>query len=171
MRIIQNSEVFRKNIRDRICTKLVGGNEKWAHNLEVGIYNFTLQEANKRNTVKQWEDPYFVNLYIEKLRMIFQNMSPELLNKLENKEIKSFEIAFMTHQQLRPKKWESLLNAKMKRDASKYEVFTEAMTDMFLCNVCKSRRTTYRTAQIRSADEPETIFVTCLDCGKRWRSS
>jgi len=45
----------------------------------------------------------------------------------------------------------------------------QASTDMFTCKKCKSKRTTYYEAQIRSADEPATIFITCIDCGKHWK--
>lgn len=164
---------FRKNLRIKLGECM---NEptfsKWGHNLEIGIYNSVLQDATQKKIVKKWENPYFVQLYIDKCRSIYMNIQkPSILAKLKSGEIKPHEIAFMTHQQLDPEKWNALIDAKIKRDISKYETHTESMTDMFKCSKCKSNRTTYRTAQIRSADEPETIFVTCLDCGKKWKSS
>lgn len=39
----------------------------------------------------------------------------------------------------------------------------------FQCIRCKSWRTSYHEKQTRSADEPMTVFVQCLECGKRWR--
>lgn len=44
-----------------------------------------------------------------------------------------------------------------------------ATTDMFRCGKCKQRRTTYHQMQTRSADEPMTTFVCCLECGNRWK--
>ena len=44
-----------------------------------------------------------------------------------------------------------------------------AETDQFLCTKCKERKTTFYTMQIRSADEAETSFITCLNCGYSWR--
>jgi DNA-directed RNA polymerase subunit M/transcription elongation factor TFIIS len=41
----------------------------------------------------------------------------------------------------------------------------------FKCSKCKGTRTTFYALQTRSADEPMTLFVTCLTCGKRWRTS
>ncbi|KAF9164025.1 RNA polymerase II elongation factor [Actinomortierella ambigua] len=46
---------------------------------------------------------------------------------------------------------------------------TEAETDMFRCGKCKSRKCTYFQMQTRSADEPMTTFVTCRNCGNRWK--
>ena len=54
-------------------------------------------------------------------------------------------------------------------DENKYDTQLVARTDMFTCGKCKSKRCTYYTMQTRSADEPETIFITCLDCGKNWK--
>jgi len=45
-----------------------------------------------------------------------------------------------------------------------------AATDEFKCPGCGTRRCTYYQLQTRSADEPMTTFVTCLDCGRKWRN-
>jgi len=47
----------------------------------------------------------------------------------------------------------------------------EAETDAFKCGRCHQRKTRYRQAQTRSADEPMTTFVTCTNCGNRWKFS
>ena len=39
----------------------------------------------------------------------------------------------------------------------------------FTCGRCKGNKTTHYAMQTRSADEPMTVFVSCLTCGKRWR--
>ncbi|GLC36228.1 hypothetical protein PLESTB_001366200 [Pleodorina starrii] len=44
-----------------------------------------------------------------------------------------------------------------------------ATTDMFQCGRCKQRKCTYYQMQTRSADEPMTTFVTCTNCGQRWK--
>ena len=43
------------------------------------------------------------------------------------------------------------------------------MTDAFKCRKCGSRSTSYYEVQTRSADEPMTQFITCLNCGNRWK--
>lgn len=42
-------------------------------------------------------------------------------------------------------------------------------TDQFQCGKCRQRKTTYYQMQTRSADEPMTTFVTCLNCNNRWK--
>eukprot|EP00475_Leptophrys_vorax_P040813 TRINITY_DN763_c0_g1_i2.p1 TRINITY_DN763_c0_g1~~TRINITY_DN763_c0_g1_i2.p1 ORF type:complete len:318 (+),score=82.58 TRINITY_DN763_c0_g1_i2:46-999(+) len=44
-----------------------------------------------------------------------------------------------------------------------------AKPGMFWCGKCKKNKTTYYQLQTRGADEPMTTFVTCLNCGNRWR--
>lgn len=45
----------------------------------------------------------------------------------------------------------------------------QAETDMFKCGKCRGRRCTYFQMQTRSADEPMTTFVTCVNCGNHWK--
>lgn len=45
----------------------------------------------------------------------------------------------------------------------------EAETDAFQCGKCKQRKTRYYQMQTRSADEPMTTFVTCVNCAHKWK--
>lgn len=45
----------------------------------------------------------------------------------------------------------------------------QAETDMFKCGKCQGRKCTYFQMQTRSADEPMTTFVTCVNCGNHWK--
>ncbi|CAM6106829.1 unnamed protein product [Calypogeia fissa] len=44
-----------------------------------------------------------------------------------------------------------------------------ASTDQFKCSKCKQRKCTYFQMQTRSADEPMTTFVTCVNCNNHWK--
>ncbi|CAA2978474.1 transcription elongation factor TFIIS-like [Olea europaea subsp. europaea] len=45
----------------------------------------------------------------------------------------------------------------------------QASTDQFTCGRCKKKETTYYQMQTRSADEPMTTYVTCVNCNNRWK--
>jgi len=139
-------------------------------NIEKGIFNWVIQHASKNNIVRKWSNPFFVTLYIDHLRSVYINLKkPDVSSAVISANIKSHEIAFMTHQEICPDKWKQLIEDKKVRDKQKYEPNIEASTDNFTCNKCKSKKCTYYQLQTRSADEPMTTFVTCLECGKRWK--
>jgi transcription elongation factor S-II len=168
-RKITNPELFRENVRNKIA--IILQDNTMSTNLEKGIYNYTIKEANTQKIVKKWENPAFSQLYLDRLRSIYVNLkNEELLKQIIQNEITPQSVAFMTHQEMNPSHWRILIDRKIKRDASKYTSNIEASTDMFTCKKCKSKRCTYYELQTRSADEPATIFVTCLDCGKHWKS-
>lgn len=169
MVIITNAETFRKNICDKF-TNIIGNNVT-AINLEKGVFNYSLKEATSRKLIKKWENPEFVQVYLDRLRTIYINLkNTDILTLLQSKELLPQSFASMTHQEMNPRRWHELLEQKMKRDANKFTTNIQASTDMFTCKKCKSKRCTYYELQTRSADEPATIFVTCLDCGKNWKS-
>jgi len=167
MRIISNPEEFRNNIVLRL--DLIMKNEKNSRNLERGVYNFALNTAATRKVVKKWDNIHFVQIYIDRLRSVYLNLKPELVEQVDGGIIKAHTIAFMTHQQLQPEKWEKMIQDKIMRDKYKGETTIEASTDTFTCRKCRSKKCTYTQQQTRSADEPMTTFVTCLDCGNHWK--
>tara|TARA_B100000902_G_C27157894_1_gene837164 strand:- start:382 stop:894 length:513 start_codon:yes stop_codon:yes gene_type:complete len=169
MRHINNPEEFRANIRKELFKIL--NNNKQTNNLEKGIFNYSITEADERKLVKKWDNVYFVQIYIDRLRSVMINLkkNSDLLTKINKKEIRIHEIAFMTHQEMQPDKWEELINKKKIRDQYRYTPKLDANTDNFTCRKCKSTRCSYYQLQTRSADEPMTTFVTCIDCGCRWK--
>ena len=45
----------------------------------------------------------------------------------------------------------------------------QATTDQFKCTKCYKTKTTYYTVQTRGMDEPETTFITCVNCNNHWK--
>jgi transcription elongation factor S-II len=168
MRTISNPDEFRNNITTKLNNILK--QTKISVNMEKGIYNYAIKEATTRKVVKKWDNPHFVQIYIDRVRTIYFNLNnKELLQHLADGTIKPHVVAFMTHQELRPDKWDKLIQEKIQRDKYKYETNIEAATDTFKCRKCQSNKCTYYQMQTRSADEPMTTFVTCIDCGNRWK--
>lgn len=169
MRKIENPEKFRDAVRDTL--KVFLEETKHTINLERGIHNWSLKEANTRKVVKKWDNPYFVRIYLDRFKSIYFNLKKNtvLIDQVKQGVIKAHTIAFMTHQELNPEKWDILIQAKIKRDKNKFETNIEAATDTFKCRKCHSNKCTYYQMQTRSADEPMTTFVTCIECGQRWK--
>ena len=164
---IENPEKFRSNIVNKLNVKI--DNNKNSANLEKGIFNYALKEAEQRKVLKKWDNNRFVKIYLDRLRTVYLNLNNTIIEQINSGTIKVHKIAFMTHQEMSPERWSKLIEAKIKRDKNKFETNMEAATDTFTCRKCKSNKCTYYQMQTRSADEPMTTFVTCIECGNRWK--
>ena len=60
-----------------------------------------------------------------------------------------------------------LHNKWLQMEASKIQ--DESYEGILKCGKCKSKKTSYYQMQTRSADEPMTTFVTCRECGHKWK--
>jgi transcription elongation factor S-II len=171
--VVQNPQVFRENVRSKLQQKYGGlMNPSIMANVEIGVYNYAIKEATNLKVIKKWDTPAFSTLYMDRLRTIYNNLkNPELIALLASEELSPKTLAFMTHQEMNPERWAKMIEAKIKRDSNKFNTKVEAMTEMFTCKKCKSKRCTYYELQTRSADEPSTIFISCLDCGKHWKQN
>jgi DNA-directed RNA polymerase subunit M/transcription elongation factor TFIIS len=169
LRKIDNPDLFRSNIKKKLLEIIE--NEKTVNNLEKGIFNYALKEADQRKIVKKWDNAYFVQIYLDRLRSIMSNLKGEVLESIKDGSVKAHIVAFMTHQELCPEKWSALIEAKSKRDKNKFETNISAATDTFTCRKCKGNNCTYYLLQVRSSDEPMNCYVTCIDCGQRWKTN
>ncbi len=162
--------IFRKNIRNYFG-KLFN-DEILGKNVEVSIYNYTIQESNFRQIIKKWNNPQFCDIYSARIKSMLYNIktNPEFKEQIQQNQITPQSLSQLTHQEMNPSIWKNKIEQKIKRDRSRFSTNIEASTDMFQCRKCKSKKCTYYEMQTRSADEPATIFITCLDCGKNWKN-
>jgi DNA-directed RNA polymerase subunit M/transcription elongation factor TFIIS len=150
--------------------------EPMQKDLERGIYNAALQDAKKRGVRCHWENPDFSDVYKGIARRCIANLNPELyvgnvrlLERLREGEFPAHQIPFMSARELFPEHWQLLADEQLKRETTMLEGNQDEGSDMFKCKRCGKSRTRYWEMQTRSADEPMTIFIRCLNCGKEWR--
>ena len=172
--IIENPKEYRANIVSKLNVLIK--KKKSSVNLETGIYNWAILEAKNKNVIRKWSNANFVLIYTDKLKSIYYNLDPKshvqnksLLKRLKNKEFKSHELAFMSHQEMLPDMWRPLIDKKYARDKSAVEVNLSAATDLYHCFKCHKEVCTFYEMQTRGADEPMTTFINCLNCGNRWQ--
>ena len=165
---------IRKKVVDKIDT--IVNNYPKSRNIEISIYNNTIKKAREYYIIRKWDNKKFLLLYKNKIMSVYSNLKNDsyiqnknLLDRVKNNEIKSRTIANLENHEIFPEYWKEKIDEKMKRDQLLYEMKPESMTDVFLCRKCKKRECSYYEVQTRSADEPMTVFVTCLNCKSRWR--
>ena len=142
--------------------------------LEKTIYNRAIRQAKGLNIVRSWSNSKFLELYKNRLRLIIRNMGSAKLKKyLSSNEVNWVGISNMEANDFNRERWRSLINEKAEREKNMYAPKL-GNTDMFVCSRCqrqgkKATNCSYYQLQTRSADEPMTTYVSCLECGQRWK--
>ena len=155
-----------------IIKSKTGLDDLHATDAEIGIYNWCIDFCDSRKIFKSWKNNRFSQLYLEKARSIVSNMNPDcylknenLLQRIKDKEYTPHEISFMKPDMMFPERWKETTEAFFKKFEHAFESRLQASTSDFRCGKCGKRECVYWTKQIRSADEPETIFIRCIVCG------
>ena len=114
--------------------------------------------------------------YTSKARTILLTLrrSDEFKRKVLSNEIKPERLAFISSKILLDsklaKKREEMENDIVESKRSDYLMaITKIEDSMYTCAKCKGKRTTFYEQQVRSADEPMTVFVHCLDCDHKMK--
>ena len=126
--------------------------QKKAENVEKSIYNYSIKYASTHDIDKSWANSYFNHIYKLKFCEILDNLNDQLIDAIESKKVSSSSIAFITYDE-------------------EDETIPENVVEdgIFQCRKCGSKKTTYYSLQTRSADEPMTNFITCIQCKNRWK--
>ncbi len=144
--------------------------------LEKAIFEAAYNRAVKHYVARSWKAPAFIEIYRQIVRSVFSNIHPQspvknprLLNRVLDGEFKLSEIPSMSSFEMYPEKWFELKDKLLQREQKILEGNKSRATDQFKCRRCNKRECTYYELQTRSADEPMTCFISCLNCGKEWR--
>jgi DNA-directed RNA polymerase subunit M/transcription elongation factor TFIIS len=144
--------------------------------LERAVFETTLLNSERHYIPKNWKCLQFTELYRQIVRSIISNIHPlspvsnaRLLKRVQEGEFELDSIPKMTPYEMFPEKWFELRDKQLQREQKILEGNKSRATDQFKCRRCNKRECTYYELQTRSADEPMTIFITCLNCGKEWR--
>jgi transcription elongation factor S-II len=141
---------------------------------EKSIYNYTIREAREKRIDRSWDSSKFKFLYKKNFLKVYSNL---IFNKNGNSVCLKIKyglwspdsIISMKHEELYPEIWEELII----KNARKMELLSQENnqqgTSQFKCGKCKKNNCTYFQLQTRSADEPMTTFVHCLNCNNRWK--
>ncbi|KAL3622034.1 hypothetical protein CASFOL_034230 [Castilleja foliolosa] len=149
-----------------------------------------VNEPDHKERVKE-SDPYLVAVMVEtamfekwgkskgpqkvKYRSLLFNIrdknNPDFRRKVLIGDIEPHAILELTPEEMASDERQQK-NAEIKQKAlfnSERAAAPKASTNEFTCGRCKKKETTYYQMQTRSADEPMTTFVTCVNCNNHWK--
>ena len=142
--------------------------------MEKSVYNMSIRDAKAKNIERSWDSTEFKWIYKTKYNTLMGNISYNknadfVMSKILTGIWDPSKIVSMKPQELYPDLWEGILLKNYKKMAQLSFDKNAQGTSMFKCGKCKLNNCTYFQMQTRSADEPMTTFVTCLNCDKRWK--
>ena len=168
------NDEFRNNIVHKLDTYI--NDISLSRKFEQSIYNYVITKSVKSNITRSWDNNVFKNIYIFKIIGLYNNLNKDsyvqnksFIDRIKSKEITPQNIMKLHLYDINPDSWKELINKKIKSDKIKNDLKPNAMTNLYKCGRCKSRECSYYEVQTRSADEPMTQFITCLNCNNRWR--
>lgn len=179
--IIMTSKNNNKHaIRDKFRELLIDNlklSELEATDLEIGVFNSTLDYAISLHIQLCWTCSLFMETYINNARAIYTNLKSDsyignskLYEKLKNHEFLPHELAYMAKEEMYPEIWKEIIDKQKLKLKAAYEIKQVSMTDAIKCGKCKNNKISYYELQIRSGDENMTQFFCCITCGHKWKS-
>ncbi|KAM0752417.1 transcription elongation factor [Meredithblackwellia eburnea MCA 4105] len=133
--------------------------------------------ALEKHVYDQNPPPDGTSVYRQKMRSLFLNLkaanNPSLREDVVSGEISIQRLYGMSPAEMASEEQQAINRKLVEENLFKAQGAApqQAETDAFQCGKCKQRKTMYYQMQTRSADEPMTTFVTCLNCNNRWKFS
>jgi transcription elongation factor S-II len=163
---------LREYVRDKFSSIITDSpTVRYSRNMEKSIYNWTGKtiggDINNRAFKMMYKNKF---MHIMKTN---DRTKGGLMNRILSGEIKASKIAdyppdILELDGVYARTMFELKTKELQKEENKARM-DEDYTGMFKCGKCKSLKTTYYQMQTRSADEPMTTYVTCMNCSNRWK--
>ena len=165
-----------------------------ARNSEISVLNWTRERVPREDA--SWESRSFRTIYKFKAMSLIKEFTreattvvpnltvegdhvkfnysivPQLVRKVQLKQLDPKRLAWYPSEILSPGGLTALAISRNKAHDLRMEEIKAQDHDyegILQCGKCKSKKTDYYQLQTRSADEPMTTYVTCKNCGNRWK--
>ncbi len=167
-------------IRDKVIENFTElfESEEFARNFELEMLQATNTTAIKEGVEVDWGNRVFWNMYRNKAISLYENLKgmdsyvgnkENWLQKLKNGEITIHQFVDMNAFDMCPSRWKETIEKIIETEKKLYSK-SDAASIFMWCSSCKKKsKCDYYQMQTRSADEPMTTFVTCLECDKKWK--
>ena len=147
-----------------------------AKDLEIGIFNASIDYANSLKIPTSWSCDLFAETYLNIAMSIYANLdknsyikNEKLMDRLKNREFLPHKLPYMNCEEIFPEIWKDILEKLERKIKGAYEIKQVSMTDQIKCGKCKNNKVTYYELQTRSGDEAITQYFNCICCGHKWK--
>ena len=140
------------------------------HEFENYILQRCIRDCTRQQIEVSWGNQKFWNHYRGRCIQFYENIrkNTEWIEKLNNGTVSLESFSEMNAVDLDPKCWKSHIETQIEKNKHLYK--NSSASIFFYCSGCKKKtKCDYYQMQTRSADEPMTTFVTCLECDRRWK--
>lgn len=165
-----------ETVRAKVTRRFEGalGDATMARHLEICLWNWTIRTCVRDRIPLYWDNARFRYRYTTRALGLAFNLrhpkNPALGDRVRSREVPLKKFANMTPAEMFPELYEPIYERLAARELRKMAVsHKDAPDGAYTCRACKSKKTQYTCLQTRSADEPMSIYVSCLQCGKRWK--
>ena len=161
---IQYAEKVLDRAKNQLAINSIIENIDLSLKIELSLFEYSLIYClNNAYDLK-----FLKPIYDDKIYNILANLDPNniIQNKtfkknLLNGKINPTEVGFMAPAQLHPNKWEHLVK---KKEYKEWRENSIAYSTAYKCFKCGESKAKVTQAQTRSADEPSSLFISCMVC-------
>lgn len=147
-----------------------------AKDLEIGIFNASIDYANSLKIPTSWSCDLFAETYLNIAMSIYANLdknsyvkNEKLMDRFKDREFLPHKLPYMSCEEIFPEIWKDILEKLERKIKGAYEIKQVSMTDQIKCGKCKNNKVTYYELQTRSGDEAITQYFNCICCGHKWK--
>jgi DNA-directed RNA polymerase subunit M/transcription elongation factor TFIIS len=139
---------------------------------EIALYSIKRVQLQTAD----WSNSVFQQFYLHKALSIRDNLdptsyikNPNLLTKLLQHKLGPLDLVIGKPHELFPERWVDIEQERLRLAEASSKQSMAGTTTLFKCGKCKGQICRYMEQQTRSCDEAMTTFITCMNCGNRWK--
>jgi transcription elongation factor S-II len=172
--LLQGENVSKRNNTRKNLYKYLEGNLKEKNNdSKKALLDKVVEIEEKLYETLKGETPY-VNRVLEIMHNLKDENNNEFRNDIIEGKITPEELCTMEATEMLNKNKQEEIEKQIKDKIDEVrtdwnEKHGQVTEGMYKCRICGGKKTIQHEQQTRSADEPMTLFITCVNCKYTWK--